>query len=662
MLKVKYYILAVFLVLHTFYSLFFIIPGCLTIDDVTYCQMVKNFSDSHSLEIWNGYKEFPSRELVGSGHLRVHNGRLVAQYPYFYPVLAWPFYRLAGFHGLFLLNSLAFLIIILIIYLMTRKLFADENLALNACLIFILADFAWEYSQAIWPHALSTLFIVSALYCAVCACYAAKSRSSVLLAMIAGLLVGLGAGVHLSVFFVFPVMVIILLLGCPWSWWTVMGVTLGALPGLALLSITNFRKFGTISPFSYGNIGGHISGIGPFLPIVIFGLLALGTVWLCFHPRFRKTFSKHLWLSLSLVILLTGIVFLQPKAQELGYKLWRGVHHIVVDLRIPENSALEPMQTRSPGGAILYVDGLKKSLLQSCPYLVIFLLPLATMVRREKDAFPLLALFLVPATLTGIFSYLAWDGGACVNMRYLVPILPFTAILSAYAWREMGLEAGPLWGWLAAAAAGLLVLGLWRSARTSLSLGQQEAIYLEWPLVLAACLTLVTLLLAFFRQGKMVLVRGLAVVLTVLAMTWSGLFAFIHDYPWALRKRDYHYTISQTMRGIIPPDSLLVAQYPDPFYGLTEVHRVRLAIPQSMVPGAGDDFASFGALINFHLAHGRPVFGAFLPSAWEEITQRGLLNGYRIGATWKVGLFRVVRILNDDVGGSASGKISSDGS
>jgi 4-amino-4-deoxy-L-arabinose transferase-like glycosyltransferase len=662
MLKVKYYILAVFLVLHLLYSLFCVIPGCLIIDDVTYSQMAKNFADSQSLEIWNGYQEFPSRELVGLGQLRAYNGRLVAQYPYFYPVLAWPFYRLAGFHGLFLLNSLAFLIILLMVYLLTRKLFADENLALNACLIFIFADFAWEYSQAIWPHALSTLFVVSATYCAVCASYAARARSSAGLAMIAGLLVGLGAGVHLSVFFGFPVMVIILLLACPWSRWAVTAFLLGTLPGLGLLSATNFRKFGTFSPFSYGNVGGPTRGIGPYLPLVSFGLLALVMVWLCLQPRFRKIFAKHLWLSLSLVILLGGIALYQPSARNFGHKLWHGAHKIVVDLRVPENAALEPIQTRSPGGAILYVDGLKKSLVQSSPYLVILLLPLAAMVRREKDSIPLLALFLVPATFTGVFSYFAWHGGPCVNMRYLVPILPFTAILSAYAWREMSLGTGSFWGWLAAAGAGLLALGLWHATSTPLSLEQQEAIYLKWPLVLAACLTLATLPLVFFRREKMALVRGLAVVLTVLALTWSGLVAFFHDYPWALRKRAYHYTVSQTMGAIIPPDSLLVAQYPDPFYGLIEAGKVRLAIPRSVVPGAGDDFADFGALIHFHLAHDRAVFAAFLPVVWEEITRRGLLHGYTIVGAWEVGQFRVVRIVSADAGGSAGGKIAPDGS
>lgn len=384
MRKIKYSILAVFLALHLLYSLFLVIPGCLTIDDVTYLQMTKNFSDSHRLGIWNGYDKFPSRELVGSGQLRVHNGRLVAQYPYLYPVLAWPFYRLARIQGLFLLNSLAFLLIVLIVFLMARRLFADENLALSACLIFIFADFAWEYSQAVWPHALSALFVVSALYCAVCAISTEKVRSAVWFALTAGFLVGLGTGVHLSVFFTFPVLVLILLFARPRSWWVVIATTLATLPGLALLSATNYSKFGTRSPFSYGSVKGHTSGVGPYVPFVILGLMALGSVWLWLQPRFREIFYKRLWLSLSLVLLLAGTVWFQPQVHKLGYKLWHGVHQVVVDLRIPENAVLEPLQSRSPGGAMLYVEALKKSLLQSCPYLVILLLPLATLVRRDR--------------------------------------------------------------------------------------------------------------------------------------------------------------------------------------------------------------------------------------------------------------------------------------
>jgi hypothetical protein len=384
MRKVKYIILAIFLGLHLLYSLFLVIPGCLIIDDVTYLQMTKNFSDSYSLGIWNGYDEFPSRELVGSGQLRVHNGRLVAQYPYLYPVLSWPFYRLAGIQGLFLLNSLAFLLIVLIVFLMARRLFADENLALNACLIFIFADFAWEYSQAVWPHALSTLFVVSALYCAICAIYTEKVRSAVWFALTAGFLVGLGTGVHLSVFFAFPVLVLILLFARPRSWRLVTAAFLTTLPGLALLSATNYSKFGTLSPFSYGSVKGHTSGVGPYVPFVILGLMALGSVWLWLQPRFREIFAKRLWLSLSLVLLLAGIAGFQPQVHKSVDKLWHGVHQIVVDLRIPENAVLEPLQSRSPGGGLLYIGILKKSLLQSCPYLVILLLPLATLLRRDR--------------------------------------------------------------------------------------------------------------------------------------------------------------------------------------------------------------------------------------------------------------------------------------
>ena len=67
------------------FTLFVTVPGFISVDEGTYHMMVKNFSRSGTLEIWNGYEEFPSIELQAASHVRTHNGRLVSQYPYLMP-------------------------------------------------------------------------------------------------------------------------------------------------------------------------------------------------------------------------------------------------------------------------------------------------------------------------------------------------------------------------------------------------------------------------------------------------------------------------------------------------------------------------------------------------------------------------------------------------
>ena len=81
--------------------------GVFVNDEGIYALMVRSFAESGSLAIWNGYEEFPSPAFALPQTL-IHEGRLVPQYPYLTAVLNYPFYRLAGFAGLLLLNAIAY--------------------------------------------------------------------------------------------------------------------------------------------------------------------------------------------------------------------------------------------------------------------------------------------------------------------------------------------------------------------------------------------------------------------------------------------------------------------------------------------------------------------------------------------------------------------------
>ena len=71
-------------------------------------------------------------------------------------------------------------------------------------------------------------------------------------ALLAGLVLGVGAGVRLDVVLAAPCLALLFLFVRGRRAWAGLGVVVGLLPGLALLSLANHAKFGTFSPLSYG--------------------------------------------------------------------------------------------------------------------------------------------------------------------------------------------------------------------------------------------------------------------------------------------------------------------------------------------------------------------------------------------------------------------------
>ena len=65
---------------HLLVSLFAVVPGYLSIDEATYHLMTKSQSETGGFEIWNGYRELPSPELL-SASTAAHGPKLVGQPP-----------------------------------------------------------------------------------------------------------------------------------------------------------------------------------------------------------------------------------------------------------------------------------------------------------------------------------------------------------------------------------------------------------------------------------------------------------------------------------------------------------------------------------------------------------------------------------------------------
>jgi len=613
-------LLAVLLGAHVVASWVGAVPGHLSVDECTYHLMVRA-ADNGTLAFWNGYAEYPSRELVFVS-VQPSGGQLYPVTPALYAGLAWPFYRWLGYPGLMLLNNLAFLGVLALTAALAFRFFRDRSLAVGAVLVLGLATYLWEYAQAAWPHAVSTLAVLGAFTAAWRGLEARAERAALAWCALAGAIVGVGTGVRLDVVMAAPCLLVPFAFTRGRRPWASLAVVAGMLPGLAALSFTNHLKFDTWSPLSYGP---RVSAAGDwlhYLPVAGLGLLLLVGVRVAVHPRPRERLrGRGAGLAAAAGIALVASLAL-PEVREFLARLARGVGTLVFDLRWQPLDAERPALARSASGGLVYFGHLKKAWMQSLPYLGLLVLPGVAMLRGHADRGRLAALCLVPATYLAAFGYFTWDGGMVLNLRYLAPALPFVAILTAWALRELwGAGAGTVpWvsGWCA-------IVAYWAigGARDG-SPGAAETAVLDVPLVLAAACAVTALAFALTGERAGRALRTTTGAAAAAALAWAGLVAFTYDYPAARWLRGYNARLSSLAGEVVRPDSIVFTTHPDPFCGLLDADHVRIALPHR------DRFADFRPLVDFHLAAGRPVYGAFSPDLWALLRRRAWLDGLEV--------------------------------
>lgn len=622
------YLFLLFTTIYLLFSAFTIIPGYVLNDEAIYHLMVRNVAETGGFEIWNGYQEFPSPELVPT-FTSVHKQRLVAQYPYLYPFLCLPYYRLWGYRGMLWLNVCALPGIVFFCYATAQKLFHDRRLALNACCFLIFATFIYEYTQASLPHVTTTLFLMSAFFLFVrrlrCAPvnnpgtqHYLDSHTFYSHSFCAGFLIGLAMGIRLDACFFLPALALPLMFLRPWRPKPALAVCVGASPGIVLLSITNAIKFGKFSFLSYG-YGGLM--LAWHLSFVWWSATALVVAWILTRRPVLVRLRQFLPQMIILVIAGTiGVLFMFPQfGVSIGNRA-NAICQLVIDFRIrhAQNIGEFIRFFQHPGMLIESMEGLKKSLLQSCPYLVVLIVPLLHIVRRNREWFPLSLLFSVPFVFISFYAYYAWHGGESLNLRYVVPIFPFTSILAAHAWRELTHSLHWRWEWIALAVcliSGIFYFIFFRPCFQALE--QQEFLYLTLPLILAFLLAF-SLSLRFFRS-----LSHFAVVLFIVAICWSGLVEFLYDYPRVRQVRQRTFDIATQTTALFADDAILFSPEPFPFFRLITRDRMRVANPEL------DDFSSFPALLTFHLNQGRAVYGAFSPEQWSMFKKSSMLDPMR---------------------------------
>ena len=622
----------VLLALHVGVSLLGVVPGYLSIDEVTYHLMVKNLAEGRGLDIWNGYEEYPSPELL-SAALVAHEGRLKAALPYLQPIVSLPFYLLAGYRGLFLVNAIAFVGIVGLTWDLARRLFGSDQLAFGSILILSLSTFLWDYSQAAWPHATATFWVVAAMWCFVRSWH---GEGQAPWAMAAGLCAGIGAGFRLDVIFVLPAFLIPYLFHRPPRWQAAGELILGFTPGLIFLFLLSRARFGKWMPLSYGEETTYVMS----LYVALLSTCALGGVgvWLVSRQRPWAWVLDHRKAASLVGVGVMVSALLIPLVRQ-GFAQWlNGAYQLIVDLRIREYGGVEPALDRAPGGGLVYIGALKKSFIQSCPYLPILFLAAEEIVQRGKNAVSLVLVSLPVIPYVLFYSHYGWHGGLSLNLRYFSAILPFVAIITAWAWDRIARACG---AWkntasicgFAGGASLFLVSRLWLGR----DLAGEEIAYLDIPQMLAISLA-VCLVVPVLLHRTAPFWSCLQRTLLAMGLVWATAVAFTYDWPRERAQRARNLSSAQRAARLMPADALLFTPYVDAFWGLMEHGRVRIANPTK------DAYRDFRPLVLYHLGQGRAVYAALEPSTFIRLEEEGKLQGLELQTVWTQPPFELCRI------------------
>lgn len=405
--------------------------GPFLLDELIYSAMIDRFATSGALTIPNGYEIYPSTSLLLK-FLVAGPAGTVPQYPSGYAILAAPFFLVGGFHGVLVLNALASILTLVIIYKLATVLFEDRNLAVNAALIFGFASFATEYALGLWPHAVSVFFVALASYLVVAAT-TADGPKALILAAVGGLTAAVGLTMRVDVLIAAPALAVWLFGATRRPFAVVPAFLLGMCPGLLFSAWLNHLKFGTWAPVTYGH-GSGAAGFHAYLPLLPVGLIGLVAVASTAHARVRQALLGRT--GLLIVGCALAFVLVLPYTRDAGFRLLKGMYVLLVDLQAYPNLEHVLGAQPLPGGPVLMFGLLKKALFQSLPYLGFALLPLA-MLFQPKQRSALAICFLIPAAWFAPFAYFTWYGGMASNMRYFLPALPFLSILAAFSWKEI---------------------------------------------------------------------------------------------------------------------------------------------------------------------------------------------------------------------------------
>jgi hypothetical protein len=394
-------------------------PNVMVTDEVGYSLMAYSLAQHGRLDVWNGFDEVQSFELLLPAMELSSNGNEFRMYGIpspLYPFITYPFFRLEGLKGLFTLNILSYSALLVLVYL-TAKLFLPEKQSLFAALAYGLMTNALPFSHYVFPHLLSTSLVALTAYLVFR--NGLKDGSSTTLAL-AGFTGGVAVGVRFT-HIVFLLVLAVYLLHSKGRR-PLAHFLLGLSVPLAAISLINLYSFGSVFETGYGNpmdfIKGQFeAGLGRssgssnvsyiilLTPLVFCYLLARGgKLDLMRHRRLIAVAAVA-------IILIIGFEYLVTLASHFYSRVF--------------DMSLEPTLTK-----VKY----KRALLQSTPFLILSALTVLYLPKGRKK-WILVSMIAMAYLNILLYSMLSQHGGAdeTYTMRYLMGSIPFLAILSVFS-------------------------------------------------------------------------------------------------------------------------------------------------------------------------------------------------------------------------------------
>ena len=541
-----------------------VVPAVFTIDDNNYLVNVIALRNGH-VTVANTAGLTPSRELLffdpGPWSRQVETTPVASVAPPLYAPIALPF-SYFGWRGLVALNSLAYLVTTALVYACCRRYSQDPLTPWVAAAAFAFGGFALEYSQGVWPHALSVALCTGAIVLAGRSMEDAKAP----LAGAAGLLLGVAAGLrYQNAMLIVAVGFGVFLLAARRRFHlTIAFIALAAVP-LLISSTINHARLGSWNPISKGQNYLHV-------PVV--------------HGT-QKSLTDPLLM------------------------FWGQVVDYSVRPPLTDPTAAGWMTYEPSTGAHLMMSVIvKKAMTQSAPWVPVALLvcmvawlPVASGAEPRRRHLRLFSIAGGSVLAAFSFAGVARHDGLAFNPRYLLELLPLAAI--AVAWAVDGLSLslrvlliGAIAGLLAALFV-LLGLPLVGDGRDPLWLARQFVI-LKIPLALSA---------VFLATWVAIRTKLIASTWPVAAAAgacfgWALAVHIAEDVPAANALRRHHLARAEVLAPLLPDRSALVT------YGGQKIAPAALLLDRDIVIVEAwvDEGADAPTLVRELLAAGRRVF------------------------------------------------------
>lgn len=546
------------------------IPGVFTIDEPHYISTLLALREGR-LTVPGTENLPPNRELAWfdpTGASRVISSTPVApNAPPLWAPLALPFSML-GWRGLVLLNLGAFLLTIALVFRVTSRLSGSVAGGVWAASAVALGGYAIEYSQGVWPHCLS----MALTFTAVVLTLRAIAKTSALSAAGAGWLAGIAMGVRYQNAVVLVALAAAVLIRSRMRTRLLLALVLGAALPLGASSIINHLRLESWNPISKGP-----------------GYLAVPAA--SSATQFGGNALTMLWARV-------GDYAARPMGPDMQWMTW-----------------IE----RGEGGALLVLGVVKKSLLQSSPWIVLALAAAAALFwsKRHRGCAQgdvawitlLLSAFLLTAlSMAGPGR----DDGLGFNQRYLLDLLAPLAVCFGLALaRISATRIQVLVGCLAG-------LGL---AAIPLSLPSQCAAH-QWlirglPLLLGG-------VLAAVWCGKRAIAATLVAPIAAAAIGWALAIQLSTDLGASRALRSSNQNKARAVTTLVPAGAALVT-----WSGMKDcLGSIVLVRDQTVIDAANDSAENVNEVVDALLRRGDRVF-LWLEAMPPRVHER-ILNGREV--------------------------------